>query len=102
MSKDIRSKIEKNRAVAVAAHKQLADEVRLAFKSVGDTPSGKVVFKYLYALCGGDASDTVVNPTGEINIKSCLYRTARRDVYLGIRKLLPGGVVMEIENLVKE
>lgn len=57
---------------------------------VAGTSEGLALFRYLMNVCGYQKPSVVANPqTQEVNVNSTIYNEARRNVWLGLRMLIP-------------
>jgi len=81
-----------------------AEEERLhaAVDNVLRTEAGRIVFKYLFKICGYNQSSIVVNPhTAEVNERSVIYNEARRGIYIQLRRQATHNLLAPMEEAVE-
>jgi hypothetical protein len=75
------------------------DPVKRAFEQVMSTEAGRVVLSHIHFLCGYDTPLMTYDPaTREANVSATLYNTARRDVWMDLRRSLSWKDAARIEN----
>lgn len=97
------SEIAKQRqetAAAREAEKQKQDEtLKGVVARIGETPDGKIFFRWLKNECGFGEAILGINPVnGEIDEKRTLYQAMRLNLYTKVRKYLPVKTLMEVEH----
>ncbi len=74
--------------------RSLQNKLNIAFS----TPEGKVALRLIKNLCGYESYDAVARMAdGTIDQTSTFYNTARRSVYLDLRKLIRPSLLKETE-----
>lgn len=69
-----------------------------AFKRVSGTEDGRYIFRYFLRQCGFHAASVNVDTkTGQILTENTVYNEARRNIYLGLRKMIPPKNLVKIE-----
>lgn len=77
----------------------MSEEIKRAFDQVAATSAGRLVLSHLFYVCGYDQPLMTFDPaTREANPNATLYNTARRDVWLEIRRCLSYKDAALIEN----
>jgi hypothetical protein len=82
---------------AAAKRDKFERDLRVAFNDVASTGAGVRCLQAVYQASLGGAPESAFSATGELNTSSCIYRAARRDVYLSIRRFIPREALIEIE-----
>ena len=93
-----RKQIEEKQKKQRDEYQQKIEEMRKAFEDVAATPSGKKLLRYLFLICGGDASSIRRNKEGEIALNETLALLGARSVYENIRFSLTSATIQEIER----
>ncbi len=89
-----KKKKEKQQQQILKQQKELKD----IFAQVCTMAEGILALRHLMDVCGYQKISIVGNPvTGDINDRSTLYNEAQRNIYLGLRKLIPYKFLKQIE-----
>ena len=96
----IKTKAEKTTAKVQQAKKEKdeKEKLRAMFDAVAATEDGRDLFKYLMNSLGHNKNTITMNPTtGEVNTETTNYLTARKEVYLEIRRNISDRHLKKIE-----
>ncbi len=78
--------------------KQREVDVKNAIRKVANTEAGRIFIRYLMGQCGFHNPSVVADrETGNIFTESTVYNEARRNLYLGLRPLIPPKNLVKIE-----
>lgn len=90
------AKITKEQQAEAARKKQAA--LKTDLNIVFNGGEGIRVLKYIHALCGYDKNDLFISPkTGEVDVNGTIYNTARRSVYMDIRRYVRPEILQKVE-----
>ncbi len=76
-----------------AAEKKLKEIIG----EVSGTDSGLLFLRYLMNTCGYQSPEILVNKDGQPMPEAMLYNSARRDVYVELRKFIPKEALIKLE-----
>ncbi len=95
--------LKQKRIAAIKRMKEERQQLRMALDEVLRTDGGKVLFKYLFNLCGYNKFLVAVDRvSGEVQSGASTYNDARRDTYVTLRRLAPLALLVPVEMAAEE
>ena len=93
-----RQSIKAKQELAREDYEKKVTEMRQTFESVGKTPEGEKLFRFLFILCGGDSSSIRRDKDGDINMDDTLLTLGVREVYQNLRFHMTSDMIKKIER----
>ena len=84
--------------LAKEEYEKKVQELRIAFKAVASTVEGAKVLRYLFILCGGDATPVRRTKEGGVDIEDTFFSVGIKAVWDTVRFNLPQEVIGVIER----
>jgi len=85
-------------ALAKEEYEKKVQELRIAFKAVASTTEGAKVLRYLFILCGGDATPVRRTKEGVVNVEDTLISVGTKAVWETVRYNLPQEIIGIVER----